>query len=94
MAIPPRVRPRVAVAELVDKEAHPLPPTITTRGEGAAVPTVLHWTTRTALVLLAVFVVALPLAGLLGVLEGTRAGLGFLGLALSTLTAAYLLGSD
>lgn len=79
---------------MVDTERHPLPPTIPTEGENAPDLQDLHWTTKAALVLLAVFVLALPLAGLLGVVHGHPLGVGFLGLAISTLTASILLGAE
>lgn len=90
----PRVRPRTAIADRVDKELHALPPTIPTEDDAQGFASGVHWTTIAALVLLAVFVAALPLAGFLGLLEGRSVGVGFLGLAVSTLTASYLLGSD
>lgn len=80
------------VAEMVDREKHPPRRMIPTRGDRESAS--IHWTTVLALVLLGVFVVALPLAGFLGVIDGRPAGAGFLGLALSALTAAYLLGSE
>lgn len=77
----------------VDQAVHPLPPTIPTSPvEDEA--TGIHWTTRAALILLAVFVLALPLAGVLGPLLGLSWGLGLLGLAVSTLTASILLGAE
>lgn len=77
--------------DLVDRKVHPPRRRIATKetaGEG------LPWPTKAALVLLGVFVVALPMAGILGPLLGLWAGLGCLGLAASSLTASILLGSE
>lgn len=82
------------MAALVDAEKHPPRRMVPTRGDADGERRAVHWTTVVALVLLGVFLFALPLAGVLGVLEGTRAGVGLLGLAASSLISSYLLGSD
>lgn len=87
--------------DLVDRDVHPPVRRIKTDGEEPDRPPRLReawpffsWTTRAALVLLAVFVVATSLAGLLGPLLGLWAGLGLAGLALSSLVASILLGAS
>lgn len=91
----PAHRPRLPLEALVDKEAHPRPrriPTTEVEPEAPApVPTLLQ---KAALGLLGVFVLALALAGFLGAVGGSRWGLGFLGLALGSLVASYLLGAS
>lgn len=77
--------------DLVDRKVHPPRRRIATTG---ATKEGLPWPTRAALVLLGIFVVALPMAGILGPLLGLWAGLGCLGLAASTLVASILLGSE
>lgn len=87
----PRVRPRVPVEDLVDRRAHPPRRPIRTTTDQQTRP---HWTTLVALSALGTFWLCLPLAGLLGPLVGLHAGLGLLGLAVSSLVVAYLLGSE
>lgn len=94
MALVPRVRPRVALEDRVDREVHPPRAVISTEGEDGTTTQAIHWSTKLALVLLAVFWVALPVAGLLGPLLGLWAGLALLGLAASSLTASILLGAE
>lgn len=92
MAVMPRVRPRVPLEDLVDKSAHPPRRQIGTSPDVETPP--LHWTSKASLALLAVFVVASTLAGFLGPILGLWAGLGFGGLALSSLIVAYFLGAE
>ena len=92
MAVMPRVRPRVPIEDLVDRTAHPPRRQIATVPEVETPP--LHWTSKAALVLMAVFIVSTALAGFLGPILGLWAGLGFGGLALSSLIVAYLLGAE
>lgn len=99
MAQHPRVRPRVALEERVDRVKHPPRQPLPLDGEGAAEKRAWSWkdldpAARAALIALAVFWVALPLAGFLGPMLGWPWGLGFLGLAASSLKIALLLGSD
>lgn len=77
----------------VDVDRHPPRGRIRTVKAGETVEAV-SWNVRAALVLLGVFVLALPLAGLLVAVAGPEWGLAPLGLAVSTLVAAYLLGNE
>lgn len=79
--------------DLVDIGVHPPPREIRTASTEDERPP-LHWTQRAALVLLAVFGLALPLAGFLGPVAGLSIGLGLLGVAVAALTASILLGAS
>lgn len=89
----PRVRPKMPMEERVDVERHPARGRIRTVHEGEA-PQAVSWNVKAALVLLAVWVVSLPLAGLVAALAGPWWALAPLGLAASSLTAAHLLGDE
>lgn len=93
MAVMPRVRPRVPLEDLVDKTVHPPRRQIGTVQGGVETPP-LHWTSKASLVLMAVFIVSTALGGFLGPLLGLWAGLGFGGLAVSSIVVAYLLGAE
>lgn len=75
--------------QLVDVERHPVRGVLRTvhAEEGDTLP--IPWEVKAALVLLAVFVVALTAAGFYWSI-----GFGLLGLAVSTLVASILLGMD
>ncbi len=79
---------------LVDVERHPARGKIRTVAEGETETMAVSWNVKAALVLLGVFVLALPLAGLLAALAGPWWALGPLGLAVSALTASLLLGAE
>jgi hypothetical protein len=78
---------------LVDTERHPPRRKIRTVPEGETLEGV-SWNVKAALVLLAVFVLALPVAGLLAAVAGPWWSLAPLGLAASSLTASLLLGNE
>lgn len=77
----------------MDREAHPPRRKIRTvkPGEG---PERLPWNVTVALGLLAVFVVAATVAGLLAALVSLQAGLAPVGLAGGCLVASLLLGNE
>lgn len=87
MAVTPRVRPRVPLEDLVDRETHPPRRKIGTAPD-AERPR-LHWTQIVALIALLVFWSTLPVAGFL-----IHPALGFVGLAVSSLVVAYFMGAD
>lgn len=91
----PRVTPRIPVEDRVDRKAHPprrvLP---TTTEDGPRQWKDLHWTTKLALAALAVFWASVPTAGFVAAALGWMWGLGFVGLAGSSLVVSLLLGGD
>lgn len=89
--MPPRVAPRTPLQDRIDPDFH------RPRGElRTAIETTelrAHWTTTAALVLLAVFLVALP-AGFGLVWISTPIGAALLGLAAAALIVSWLLGAS
>lgn len=79
---------------MVDQERHPTRGKIRTVRDDETAPEGLAWNVKAALALLVVFVVALPVAGIVAALAGPWWASAPLGLAASTLTASLLVGNE
>lgn len=86
----PRVRPRVAIEDLVSREAHPPRRKIETDGQA---DDRLHWTSIVAIVAIFTFWAASTVAGIVAVWSW-RGAMAALGLAVSSLVVSWRIEAE
>lgn len=86
--MPPRVEPRTPIERRVDRTVHPPRAELREADETDVAVEPMHWTTRAALALLVVFLVAAPI----GLALHFSIGAGLIGLSVTAIVVSLLLG--